>query len=146
MKVILLKNIPKLGKLGDIKEVSTGYARNYLLPQNLASEATLEAISGIESMKTKMAKEAESELREAEKMAQTLEGITVEISAKASEEGTLYSALPVSKIVSALEDKGYKIKKENINSGHIKELGDHEVVINLTHGLEARITVIVNPQ
>jgi len=146
MKVILLQDVPELGKRGDIKEVALGYARNYLIPQGLAEEATDSAIAAVQAQKGKEAKIAEEDLAKAESLAAGLEGQTIEIQAKASEEGTLYGAISNSKIVSALKEKGFEVRKDQINAGHIKEIGDHEILINLDHGLEARITLIINSE
>ncbi len=146
MKVILLRNIQKLGKLGDIKEVSTGYARNFLLPQGLAEEATPGAVANIESSKSKASAAAQKELAEFTALAQSLEGQAVEIKAKASGEGTLYASLAASIIVDSLEKKGFNLKKKQIEVGHIKTLGTHELTIHLDHGLEARIMLNVKPE
>jgi len=146
MKVILLKHVPELGDESDVKDVATGYARNFLIPKGLAKEATPESIAEAEARKAKMAKEAEFDLEKTETLASKLEGQTVEISAKASEEGTLYAAVSPAKISSALKEKGLEVRKEQIKAEHIKELGEHEVVINLDHGLEARITLIINSE
>ncbi|NUM25159.1 MAG: 50S ribosomal protein L9 [Candidatus Buchananbacteria bacterium] len=146
LKVILLKNVANLGKAGDLKDVSLGYARNFLLANNLAEEATAKAIAELDVRRAKMAKEAELELGRAEELARKLEGQTVEITAKASDEGTLYAAISSAKIASALKSKGFDVAKDQISASHIKELGEHEIVINLDHGLEARITLIINSE
>lgn len=146
MKVILIKHVANLGDEGDVKEVAAGYARNFLLPRGLAEEATEAGMAAVAAKKAKKAKDAEMALSMAEEMVSKLEGQTIEITAKASEEGTLYAAVSASKIAKALEDKGFNIKKNNINTGHIKELGEHEVVISLDHGLEARISLIINSE
>lgn len=146
MKVILLKNVPNLGEEGDVKEVALGYARNFLIPKGLAREATAQAIAEAQANKAKKAESAEAELAQAESLAQKMEGQTVEIKAKASEEGTLYAAISAVKIAAALKEKGFMVKKENIKAGHIKELGEHELVVNLDHGLDARITLIISSE
>jgi len=144
MQVVLLKNVEKLGEAGDIVEVNTGHARNFLFPKELAKVATPEIIEEIKAKKEKQAKVAEADLVKTEKLAQALDGQEVEISAKASGEGTLFGSITSSKIVSALEEKSFEISKDQIPVEHIKEVGEHEVTINLAHGLEARITVIVS--
>ena len=146
MKVILLKEIKNLGHSGDIKDVALGYARNYLIPQGLAEEATSQAIAEAQARKEKMAKQAEADLEKAESIVSKLEGQTVEISAKASSEGTLYAAVAASKVAAALKSKGFDIKKDQIKLDAVKEIGEHEVVIDLDHGLEARITLVVNSE
>lgn len=146
MKVILLKDVPQLGNEGDIKEIALGYARNFLIPQGLAEEATEEKIREIQIRKEKEAKIAEADLEKTEKLAQKLEGQIIEVTAKANKEGTLYAAVPPAKIVAVLKEKGFEISKEQIQTEHIKELGEHEVIIKLSHNLEARITLIINPE
>jgi large subunit ribosomal protein L9 len=146
MKVILLKDIPNLGSEGDVKEAASGYARNFLFPKGLAEVATDEKIKAVEEKKAKKAKDSELDLANTEKLVQKLEGQTVEIKAKASDEGTLYAAVSSAKMAKVLQDKGFDIKKEQIKAEHIKELGEHEVTIELNHGLEARITLIINSE
>lgn len=146
MKVILLKDVKNLGRQGDIKDVALGYARNYLVPQGLVEEATEKAIAEAQAKKAKKEEQAEKDLVAAEEIVKNLEGQTVEVSAKASEEGTLYAALPASKVITALKDKGFEIKKDQLNISHVKEVGEHEITINLDHGLEARFALIVNSE
>ncbi len=146
MKVILLKAVQKLGQGGDVKEVAAGYAQNFLIPQGLAEEATPVAIAEAEARRTKMAAQAEADLVRTEGIVGQLEGQTIEVSAKASDEGTLYAALPATKVIAALKEKGFDIKKGQLRIDGIKEIGEHEVTISLEHGLEARITIIINPE
>jgi large subunit ribosomal protein L9 len=146
MKVILLKDVANVGLEGEIKEVAIGYARNFLFPQKLAEEATTEAVKRIEIEQAKKAKAAEQDLATTEKLAASLEGQTVEIAAKANDQSVLYAAVPPAKIAAALKAIGFSVNKEMISAEHIKELGEHEIVINLNHGLEARITLIINPE
>lgn len=146
MKIILLKDIPNTGRRGDIKEVALGFARNYLFPRGLAQEATAEALRQLEEQKAKAAKEAEKDLAATEKLAAALEGQVIEISAKANDQGGLYGAVSPSKIAAALKEKGFVVGKEAIAAEHIKEVGEHELVVRLPHGLEARITLVINSE
>ena len=146
MKVILLKNVPNLGEKNDVKEVATGYARNFLMPKGLVKEATPETIKEAELEKEKESNMAEADLAKTEKLAQQLEGQVVEVTAKASESGTLFASVSALKIAGALKDKGFSVQKEQIQAQHIKEIGEHEVVINLDHGLDSRITLIINAE
>ena len=146
MKVILLQNVRDLGEKGEVKEVALGYARNFLIPHGLVREATDDAVREIEAQKAKVSKEAELDLQKTESLAQKLDGQIIEVTAKASEEGTLYAAISAAKVVSALKSKGFEVRKEQLLLGHIKELGEHELVVNLDHGLEARITLVINPE
>lgn len=144
MQIILLQNVEKLGQAGEIVEVSLGYARNFLIPKNLAKEATPQIIAEVEAKKQKQAKIAEADLVKTEELAKKLDGFELEVKAKASEEGTLFGSITNTKIASLLKEKGFDIKAEKIAVDHIKEVGEHEVVVNLAHGLEARIMLIVS--
>jgi large subunit ribosomal protein L9 len=146
MKVILIKNVSHLGDQGEIKEVALGYARNFLLPKGLAIEATPQALEELEAQKAKIAKAAEADLAKMQQLANRLDGQTIEIKTKASESGSLYAALTPVRIAAALKTQGFAVKKEQIISQPIKEIGEHEVVINLDHGLEVKITLVVNPE
>ena len=146
MKVILLKDVKNLGDEGDVKEVALGYARNFLIPQGLAVEATPQAEAEAKAKKEKIAKEAEMNLKKAEELAAKLEGQTVEVTAKASEGGTLYGAVSEAKIAEALKKKGFAVRKNQIKAEHIKEVGEHEITINLDHGLEAKVTLVINTE
>jgi len=146
MKVILLKNVPNLGEEGDIKEVALGYARNFLIPKGLVIEATSQAVAEVVAKKEKEAKVAEADLAQTQKLAHDLEGQIVEVAAKAAEQGSLYATISAVKIASALKEKGFEVRKDQIKAGHIKEIGEHEVTINLDHGLESRITLIINQE
>ncbi|MFA6322696.1 MAG: 50S ribosomal protein L9 [Candidatus Buchananbacteria bacterium] len=146
MKVILLKTIKNIGQEGDIKEVAIGYARNFLFPQKMAVEATADKIKEVEAKRAKKAQAAEADLVKAQELVNKLEGQAIEISARASDEGTLYGALPTAKIAAALKAKGFDIDKDSIKASHIKELGEHDVAIDLEHGLQARINLIINQE
>ena len=146
LKVILLKKVEKLGELGDIKEVALGYARNFLIPRGLVEEATEKAIANIQAHKAELAKQAEIDLRHMEAIAAKLEGQTIEIKAKASEEGTLYAAITPAKIAQAIKDRGFDVRKEYIVAPTIKETGEFELTIKLDHGLEVRVTFVVSPE
>ncbi|MBI3291019.1 50S ribosomal protein L9 [Candidatus Falkowbacteria bacterium] len=146
MKVILLKDIPNLGHAGDVKEVASGYARNFLIPKGLVQEATPRAVAEVAAKKEKEKKLAEADLAKTEALIKSLEGQIIEIKVKASVEGTLYGAVSSARIAAVFKEKGFDVKKEQINVQHIKELGEHEITINFDHGLEARITLVINPE
>ena len=146
MKVILLKNINSLGKQGEIKEVSDGYARNFLIPRQLADIATDELVAHIQRIKQKEKKSAKKELEQSQDIAGKLEGKVFEIRAKASTEGRLYASVHSQEISELLKKQGYAVDAKYIRADHIKELGEHTVTIILQHGLEARIMLIVEPQ
>lgn len=145
MKVILLKDIPKLGKAFDVKEVAAGYARNFLFPEGLAELANESALKQLEERRAAAAKLAEAELGLAQELAAQLDGQEIEISAKAGEAGKLYGSITPVKIASALKTRGFNVQKNQIKLGEpIKTEGEHEVTLEFEHGLEAKIKLIVS--
>lgn len=145
MKVILLKDVKDIGFKGEIKVVAEGYARNFLLPQKMAIMATPAGVRQWELAKIRREKEAESDLFATEKLAEKLNGLTVAISGKANDEGVLYAAVTPAKITAKLKEMGLSVKKERIVlPEHIKITGEHSVKVNLDHGLEAEIAVLVS--
>lgn len=147
MKVILLQDIPKLGKKFDVKEVASGYARNFLLPQGLVKPATDEALKQLEAEKAAAVKKAEEDLKLAEGTATQLEGQEIEIFAKADESGKLFGSITPLKIAKAIKEKGFEVKKNQIKIPEpIKTIGDYEITLEMEHGLEAKIKLIVSEQ
>ncbi len=144
MKVILIKDVKSLGGIGDIKEVADGYARNFLIPKGYAEVATKTATEKAEKIKIKKEEEAKEELMDIEGIAEKLEGVSVVINAKTDDSGKLYAAIKIGEISEELGKKGFEINKNKIVIEEpIKEVGDYEVIINLEHGLETRIGVVV---
>ena len=148
MKVILLQDVPGTGRCGEVKEVSAGYARNFLLRTKKARTAGKNALEEYKKAEKKRVKKNESELRTNQKIATALDGAAVELEAKASDEGTLYAAISLPKIVTAIrKQRGTAITKEMLQlTGPIKEVGEHTVTVVLGDGLEAQLTVIITPQ
>lgn len=144
MKVILIKDVQDLGGVGDVKEVADGYARNFLIPRGYVKVATKNTIKQTEELKIKKEEQAKENFKKAEEAARKLEGVSVTIKSKTDESGKLYAAIKAEEISKALSDKGFKIDKNKIViEKPIKEAGDYEVVVNLEHGLEVRIGVVV---
>lgn len=148
MRVILLQDIPNIGKQYEIKQVKDGYARNFLFPKKLAEPATKTAIKKLEKIKEKKVLEAEQDLFLAQKTATRLDGQEMVFFVKTGEEGQLFEAISAQKIVAKLkEEMGIEIKKNQIIlEKPIKEMGEFSIKINLDHQLEAKITVIVEPE
>jgi large subunit ribosomal protein L9 len=144
MKVILLKDIENLGKKYEIKEVSDGYARNYLIPRKLAKVANEKNLKWLEKQKEKEEKKAEEELRKIQEAASAIDGQEVIIPVKVGEDGQLFESITVQKIYERLKELGFEIKKNQIFlESPIKELGEFPVKIKFPHNLEAEIKVIV---
>lgn len=148
MKVILLKDIQGLGKAWEIKNVSDGYARNFLFPKKLAQSATPDLIKKSENLKITAAKKAEADLLEIEKIVAGLDGAQVKISAKANEEGKLFGSITEEMIFAALTKENFIFGKSAklAIANPIRETGEHTAIINFPHNLEAEIKVLVEKE
>jgi large subunit ribosomal protein L9 len=146
MKVVLLKDVEKLGREGEIKEVAEGYARNFLIPQNFVKPATDQAIAEVELKKEKKTKSDQMELAEVQKIAEQLDGRELFIKVK-EKDGTLFGSVNEKTITKTFADEGLKIDPKNVKLEEpIKEVGDYDVKLELDHGLEANIKVILVPE
>lgn len=144
MKIILLKDITKLGKKYDVKDVSDGYARNFLFPKKLAIIATEKEIKRLEEKKEKERLQAEKDLTKHQEMVKKMEDYELEIAAKVDKEGNLYAAVGAAQIAKALKEKDFNVKKDQIKIDEpIKELGEKEIIVEFPHNLEAKIRVII---
>jgi large subunit ribosomal protein L9 len=148
MKVLLLEDVPKLGKKGEIKEVSDGYARNYLIPRNLAVEATNGYIKHIEENKKTEEKRKQSIKEQREEILEKLKDVTVVIKVKAGEKGKLFGAVTSQDIASKIEEMvGIQFDKtwfeEKVN---LKEVGTYMVKIKLPQGVKGEIKVELIPE
>ena len=148
MKVIFVKNLPGTADMGDIKEVSDGYARNFLIKKGYAKPATADSINKIQASEKKQQREAKKELEQSQKRAGKLEGVEIVITTKVSDGGTLYSAIGAKKICEEVKKAvGVILKPNQIElEKSIKELGEYEVKTRFPHGLEAEFRVRVEEQ
>jgi large subunit ribosomal protein L9 len=147
MKVILLKDIENLGKKYEIKEVSDGYARNYLIPKKLAKVANEKNLKWLEKQKEKEEKKAEEELKKVQEVASAVDGQELVIPVKVGDDGQLFESITVQKIYERLKELGFEIKKSQILlESPIRELGEFPVKIKFPHNLEAEIKIIVTEE
>lgn len=146
MKLILIDEVRGLGGRGDLVSVRDGYARNYLLPKQLAREATPGNLKAAETERKKWAALTNQEKAAAQKLADELRGVTVVVRKRVGETGTLFGSVTSNDIADALAGRGFDIDKRRIEMGHpIKSLGSHELEIRLHREVEARITVEIVP-
>ena len=132
MKVILLQDVKKLGKLDDIVEVSDGYARNYLFRQKLAIEATRENLNDVGQRKKALQAKARHQMEEARRMAAELKGQTFIMKMKAGEGGRLYGSLTAADVAEALLKAGYPVDKRNVSiKTPLKSIGNTSVEVKL---------------
>lgn len=145
MQVILLEKIVNLGNLGDLVNVKAGYARNYLVPQGLATVATEANIKIFEERRQELEKASADKLQAAQARAKELEGQTVEIAGKASDEGRLFGSVGVIEISEAFAAKDLELNKSEIQlpEGPIKVVGEYEVACSVHTEVGFKITVNV---
>lgn len=145
MKVIFLKDVKGKGKKGEVKNVADGYAQNFLIKQGLAVEANSTNVSTIEGQKKKQEKLAAEELAEAKNLKETIEKITVELSAKAGEGGRLFGSITSKQIAEELQKKhSIKIDKRKIElEDAIRALGYTKVPVKLHTEVQATLNVHV---
>ncbi len=148
MKVIFLKDVKGKGQKGDVKNVSDGYAHNFLLKQNLAIEATPANMKTLEAKKNKESKEAEEELAQSKQLKEKLEALTVELQAKAGEGGRLFGSVTSKQIADELAKKhGIKIDKRKFDlPDGIRALGFTNVSVKLHPEVSATVKVHVKEQ
>lgn len=147
MKVLLCEDIKKLGWLGDIVEVNTGYARNYLLPQGLAKVATNASIRAIAEEKAKRAEQRIQDGKRLEKALQAVDGAEAVVAAKANEQGHLFGSVSERQIAANLRAQGFEVADEVVQlPEHIKQIGTHAVTLRFADGLTATVNVVVVPE
>ena len=147
MKILLRADVDGLGRTGDLIDVARGYARNYLVPQGLAVEAKSGMASQAEAMQRKRALQAAADKAEAEEAASRLDGLVVQITAKASEEGRLFGSVGVVEVVAALVDQfGLEVGRKQVSGAPVKDLGVHRFTVQLHPEVGLEITVEVQAE
>ncbi len=147
MRIILLQDIDKLGKKHDIKDVSDGYARNFLIPKDLVKIATEKNLKWLENQKETIKKESEKDLKDIQDIATKIDGLELSIPVKIGKEGQLFESIASQKISEKLKEFGFEIKKTQIDLNEpIKETGEFPIKIKFEHNLEAEVRVIVTEE
>lgn len=146
MRIILLKDIPKIGRKNDIKNVSDGYAMNFLFPNKLAEQATQKKIENIETLKSQHKEEEEIHQDLLLKNMRSLDGARVEIKCKANEKGHLFRGIHIEEIAEELKKQDHiDLKPEYIKLKHpIKEAGEFDITAKVGDA-KAVFKLIVNP-
>jgi len=139
--VILKKNVPNLGSLGDTVSVKGGYARNFLIPQGYAVEANRKNLKEIEHEKKRLEKEIRTLEQQAQIMKAKIEKITLDFTRKASATGKLFGSVTNREIASVLAERGIELDRRNIKPSNLKELGDNTVEVKLFRSIKAAFTV-----
>ena len=145
MNIILLERIGKLGTLGEEVTVKNGFARNYLIPTGRAVRVTKENRQAFEARRADLEAAAGERLAAAQTRAAALEDVSVTLMVRASEEGKLFGSVGTVEISRALTDQGHEISKSEVSlpEGAIRDIGEHEVEIQLHAGVSATVGVNV---
>ena len=148
MKVILKQDVKNLGKIGEIKEVSDGYARNFLIPKGLADEATTNRLKETQEKNTREAKRKDKEKADAEEVKKRLDGKIVKIKAKAGTGDKLFGAVTSREIAEILQKEfSLSLDKKKIEMGEaIKHLGQYKIKIKIYPSIQAEVKVIVEAE
>ncbi len=142
MEVILRRDIPKLGKAGDVVRVKDGFARNYLIPKGLAISANQRTIQALEKERKVILAKAEKERKKALGLAEKLQGQSLTLYRKVVEEGRLYGSVSAVDIAKALSERGIEIdKKQVLLEEPLKSVGTYEVNIKVSPEISVPINV-----
>jgi large subunit ribosomal protein L9 len=145
MKVLLLKDVYKLGRAGDVKKVADGYGRNFLAPQGLAVLATPSALKQADFIRSKAATVRAVMNSEMSGVAEILSNTLLTFASKSGETGKLYGSITTQMVAEAIEKKtGVKIDKRQIEMEPIRTLGDHEAHVRLTIDLTPSVKILVH--
>ena len=147
MKVILLQDVKKMGKKGDVIEASDGYARNYLFARKWAEEATANALHVVNAKKENERRKKLAELEAAQKLAAELKGKEVTIDAKAGDNGRLFGAITNKDVAEAINSEfNLSIDKKKVVVNTIKVAGQYEVEVKLYPEVSTKMKVNIVPK
>ena len=147
MKVILTEPIEKLGASNEVVEVADGYARNYLLPRNLAVEATASNVRQIERQQQALLRKEEGERAAAQGRAGEMGNLRLTFERRVGEHGMLYGSVTSMDIAESLKDKGFEVDRRRIILREpIKETGDFTVAVRLHREVTVEVPVVVTPE
>ena len=148
MKVILLENIKGFGQIGDVKNVSDGYGKNFLLPRKIAKAANKNSMKEVELLKAKRVIIIESEKKNALEAVEKLKDVVIEFTKKATKTGKLFAGIGKDALIKEIKKaSGVQLQEEMI--GHeepIKHIGEHLVDLNLSPEVKTQIKVTVKPE
>ncbi len=145
MKVLLIKDVYKLGRAGDIKKVAAGYGRNFLLPQGLAVLATAGALKQSERIRSQAEIRRAALNEELKGLADQIKGVTLTFPAKAGETGKLYGSITTQDIAAALQEQTrFEVKRQQVDMQPIRTIGEFSAHVRLTMDLVPEIKIIVH--
>lgn len=147
MQIILSEDVPKLGRAGEIKNVSDGYARNFLFPRKLALPSSPANLKQLETILKKRASQRARDMESAKLMQEQLQKTSLVFHVRAGKEGHLFGSVSTQMIAKALQAKAITVDKKNIHlPSPIKSLGEYEVSIKLHSDVNATVKIQVLPE
>ena len=145
MKIILTTNIKKLGKIGDLVNVKSGYARNFLLPKKMALRENKKNLEYYEGIKEEIKIKENNKLEQAKKTIEDIKKLNIKFNKEADEKGQLYGAISKNEIINLLKENNIKIHSDDIIiSEQIRSIGDHEILVNPYIDIKESILVKVS--
>ncbi len=143
MKVILQKDVKNVGKVGDVVNVATGYARNFLFPRRLAQLAAEKSVKAWEHLKKVSEQKKKKAIAERRELLAKISGLTLTFKLVAGEKDKVFGSVTTNDISRELETKGFMIDRRDIQTEPIKVLGQHKVTVSYGDDLNASVTVVV---
>jgi large subunit ribosomal protein L9 len=145
MKVMLVKDVYKLGRAGDIKKVADGYGRNFLIPQGLAVLATAGALKQVEKIRQQAEIRRTEQNSELKGLADQINGVVLTFAAKAGETGKLYGSITTQDVATAIQEKvRFEVRKQQVDMQPIRNLGEFTAHVRLTMDLVPEVKIIVH--
>jgi len=146
MKVVFIQDVPNVAEVGDVKEVKKGHARNYLLPKGFAVLATAEELRRVESRKRLAVKQREERMSETRDAAGGIDGIILTFAKRVTSKGNIYGSVSSTAIQHELKQLGHEVEKSMIKlEDPLRQLGEHEVEIELNKDAIAKIKIVIEP-
>ena len=146
VKLLLKESIRSVGRVGDVVEVSPGYARNYLIPHDLAVEPTPNNVKKIEARRKEIERLEAEKRKEQAKLIERLSGVEVTLERRANEQGHLYGAVSATEVAKGLQAQGFNIEPEDVNlPGKLDRINTYQVTIRFAEDLQTEVKVWVNP-
>jgi large subunit ribosomal protein L9 len=146
VKLLLQESIKNVGRVGDVVEVSPGYARNYLIPHGLAVEPTKGNLKKVEARRQEIEKQEREKREQQARLIKQLEGRDVTLERKANEQGHLYGAVSATDIARALQAEGYNVEAEDVLlPGKLDQINTYTVKVRFAEDLETDVKVYVAP-
>ena len=145
VKLLLKESIKNVGRVGDVVEVSPGYARNYLLPRELAVEPTAANVKKVEARRQEIERMERERREQQERMIGQLQAVEVHLERRVNEQGHLFGSVTATDIAKQLQAQGFNINAEDINlPGRLDRVSDYQVTIKFAEDLKADIKVWVH--